>query len=68
MLEHALIAGLFSVGTEIFAFESLFQHQVLFTGFVHNRLMLVHNLTASHNPAEDNSVSFFCADGRCQTN
>lgn len=62
MLEHALIAGLLSVGIEILRLGVISTPGVAYLVRA-QQADAGAQITASHNPAEDNGIKFFGADG-----
>ncbi|MEY4665941.1 phosphoglucosamine mutase [Weissella cibaria] len=62
MLEHALIAGLLSVGIEILRLNVISTPGVAYLVRA-QQADAGAQITASHNPAEDNGIKFFGADG-----
>ncbi|RAV24011.1 phosphoglucosamine mutase, partial [Staphylococcus warneri] len=62
MLEEALISGLLSVGIEVFQLGVISTPGVAYL----TRLQKANAgvmISASHNPAQDNGIKFFGADG-----
>ena len=62
MLEQALIAGLLSVGIEVFQLGVISTPGVAYLTSLQKASAGV-MISASHNPAEDNGIKFFGADG-----
>lgn len=62
MLEQALIAGLLSVGIEVFQLGVISTPGVAYLTRLQKASAGV-IISASHNPAEDNGIKFFGADG-----
>ena len=62
MLEYALISGLLSVGAEVFRLGVISTPGVAYLTRQQNATAGV-MISASHNPAEDNGIKFFGADG-----
>lgn len=62
MLEHALIAGLLSVGIEILRLNVISTPGVAYL-VRDQQADAGAQITASHNPADDNGIKFFGADG-----
>lgn len=62
MLEHALIAGLLSVGIEVLQLGVVTTPGVAYLTRVQGAVAGV-MISASHNPAEDNGIKFFGSDG-----
>lgn len=62
MLEQALIAGLLSVGIEVFQLGVISTPAVAYLTRTQNADAGV-MISASHNPAEDNGIKFFGPDG-----
>lgn len=62
MLEHALIAGLLSVGIEILRLGVISTPGVAYLVRA-QQADAGAQITASHNPAEDNGIKFFGSDG-----
>lgn len=62
MLEQALIAGLLSVGIEVFQLGVISTPGVAYLTRLQKASVGV-MISASHNPAEDNGIKFFGADG-----
>ncbi|MHC5267919.1 phosphoglucosamine mutase [Enterococcus sp. LJL98] len=62
MLEHALIAGLLSVGIEVFQLGVIATPGVSYLTRTQKASAGV-MISASHNPAEDNGIKFFGNDG-----
>lgn len=62
LLEHALIAGLLSVGIEVLQLGVITTPGVAYLTRVQGAVAGV-MISASHNPAEDNGIKFFGADG-----
>lgn len=62
MLEQALIAGLLSVGIEVFQLGVISTPGVAYLTKVQKASAGV-MISASHNPAEDNGIKFFGSDG-----
>ena len=62
MLEQALIAGLLSVGIEVFQLGVISTPGVSYLTRLQKASAGV-MISASHNPAEDNGIKFFGADG-----
>lgn len=62
MLEQALIAGLLSVGIEVFQLGVISTSGVAYLTRLQKASAGV-MISASHNPAEDNGIKFFGADG-----
>ena len=62
MLEQALIAGLLSVGIEVFQLGVISTPGVAYLTHLQKASAGV-MISASHNPAEDNGIKFFGADG-----
>lgn len=62
MLEHALIAGLLSVGIEILRLNVISTPGVAYLVRA-QQADAGAQITASHNPVEDNGIKFFGADG-----
>lgn len=62
MLEQALIAGLLSVGIEVFQLGVISTPGVAYLTCLQKASAGV-MISASHNPAEDNGIKFFGADG-----
>lgn len=62
MLEYALIAGLLSVGAEVLRVGVISTPGVAYLTRQQNAAAGI-MISASHNPAEDNGIKFFGADG-----
>lgn len=62
LLEHALIAGLLSVGIEVLQLGVITTPGVAYLTRVQGAVAGV-MISASHNPAQDNGIKFFGADG-----
>ena len=62
MLEYALIAGLLSVGAEVLRLGVISTPGVAYLTRQQNATAGI-MISASHNPAEDNGIKFFGADG-----
>lgn len=62
LLEHALIAGLLSVGIEVMQLGIIPTSGVSYLTRVQGAVAGV-MISASHNPAQDNGIKFFGADG-----
>ncbi|MGY3725509.1 phosphoglucosamine mutase [Granulicatella balaenopterae] len=62
LLEHALIAGLLSVGIEVMQLGVIPTPGVAYLTRVQGAVAGV-MISASHNPAQDNGIKFFGADG-----
>lgn len=62
MLEQALISGLLSVGIEVFQLGVISTPAVAYLTKIQNAVAGI-MISASHNPAEDNGIKFFGADG-----
>ena len=62
MLEYALIAGLLSVGAEVLRLGVISTPGVAYLTRQQNAAAGI-MISASHNPAEDNGIKFFGADG-----
>lgn len=62
MLEHALIAGLLSVGIEVLQLGVVTTPGVAYLTRVQGAVAGV-MISASHNPADDNGIKFFGSDG-----
>ncbi|MDE1549385.1 phosphoglucosamine mutase [Jeotgalibaca caeni] len=62
LLEHALIAGLLSIGIEVLQLGVVTTPGVAYLTRVQGAVAGV-MISASHNPAEDNGIKFFGADG-----
>ena len=62
LLEHALIAGLLSVGIEVMQLGVIPTPGVSYLTRVQGAVAGV-MISASHNPAQDNGIKFFGADG-----
>lgn len=62
MLENALVAGLLSVGIEVLRLGVISTPGVAYLVRAQNAAAGA-QITASHNPAEDNGIKFFGADG-----
>ncbi len=62
MLEYALIAGLLSVGAEVLRLGVISTPGVAYLTKQQNATAGI-MISASHNPAEDNGIKFFGADG-----
>ncbi|WP_373780080.1 phosphoglucosamine mutase [Jeotgalibaca porci] len=62
LLEHALIAGLLSVGIEVMQLGVITTPGVAYLTRIQGAVAGV-MISASHNPAEDNGIKFFGADG-----
>ncbi len=62
LLEHALIAGLLSVGIEVLQLGVITTPGVAYLTRIQGAVAGI-MISASHNPAEDNGIKFFGADG-----
>lgn len=62
LLEHALVAGLLSVGIEVLQLGVITTPGVAYLTRIQGAVAGV-MISASHNPAEDNGIKFFGADG-----
>lgn len=62
LLEHALIAGLLSVGIEVLQLGVITTPGVAYLARVQGSVAGI-MISASHNPAEDNGIKFFGSDG-----
>ena len=62
LLENALVAGLLSVGIEVFTLGVISTPGVAYLTRVQKASAGV-MISASHNPAQDNGIKFFCSDG-----
>lgn len=62
LLEHALIAGLLSVGIEVMQLGVIPTPGVAYLTRIQGAVAGV-MISASHNPAQDNGIKFFGADG-----
>ena len=62
MLEYALVAGLLSVGAEVLRLGVISTPGVAYLTRQQNATAGI-MISASHNPAEDNGIKFFGADG-----
>ncbi len=62
MLEHALVAGLLSIGAEVFRLGVISTPGVAYLTRQQNATAGI-MISASHNPAKDNGIKFFGADG-----
>lgn len=62
LLEHALIAGLLSVGIEVLQLGVVTTPGVAYLTRVQGAVAGI-MISASHNPAEDNGIKFFGSDG-----
>ncbi len=62
MLEHAIVSGLLSCGCDVMLVGVMPTPAVAFAT-VHHHCAAGIMLTASHNPAEDNGIKIFAADG-----
>lgn len=62
MLEHALVAGLLSIGAEVLRLGVISTPGVAYLTRQQNATAGI-MISASHNPAEDNGIKFFGSDG-----
>ena len=62
MLEYALVAGLLSIGAEVFRLGVISTPGVAYLTRQQNATAGI-MISASHNPAEDNGIKFFGSDG-----
>ena len=62
LLEHALISGLLSIGIEVLQLGVVTTPGVSYLTRVQGAIAGI-MISASHNPAEDNGIKFFGADG-----